>query len=240
MALASAFTIHRLGPGASREAIQPVLDLSNRIFDTASLPPSHHSSLDEWHRRLSLHSPTGGVSSILVYATTSAKESPRLNSNGHVEQNESGPGTPFASGSENKPAASSSNTRSTTTQDTSSLSSKSTSTADHGPVGFIFASPQKYASLPYPTLHIWLAGVPDWARGTGVFAALMDEVEKHARGDSEGEGGGRQAKLPALSVCTFPARFPRMFAILQKQGWEVKEWMDEGKVFLVKQLQGGS
>lgn len=90
--------------------------------------------------------------------------------------------------------------------------------------GFIFVNPRsKDPALPYPTLHIWLAGVSENARGTGVFAAMMDVVERHARDKA----------FEALSVCTFPERFGKMFAILQKQGWEVRAWMEDGKKVLM-------
>jgi len=57
----------------------------------------------------------------------------------------------------------------------------------------------------------------------GLFAALMEKVEDHAR--SKG--------IQALSVCTFPMTFGRMFAILQTHGWEVKVWMEDGKKALM-------
>lgn len=83
------------------------------------------------------------------------------------------------------------------------------------------------AVLPFPTLHIWLAGVSDKARGSGIFAALMGEVEDHAR--SKG--------VKALSVATFPDEYAKMYAILQKQGWEVKDWRDNGrKVLMIKAI----
>jgi GNAT superfamily N-acetyltransferase len=66
------------------------------------------------------------------------------------------------------------------------------------------------------------------ARGSGVFAALMSEVEKYARAQ----------RVKALSVCTFPEKFEKMFAILQKQGWEGVEWREEHhKVLMMKRLE---
>ncbi|KAL6253014.1 hypothetical protein RBB50_000734 [Rhinocladiella similis] len=64
MAHSSNFTIHSLDSTASKEAIQPILSLSNYIFGTSLSPPTHHSSLDEWHQRLSQ------PDSIILYATS--------------------------------------------------------------------------------------------------------------------------------------------------------------------------
>jgi len=76
-------------------------------------------------------------------------------------------------------------------------------------------------------LHVWLAGVSEEARGTGVFAALMGTVENHAR----------TLDIGALSVATFPAKFGKMYTILQKQGWEAKEWTEsDNKVLMMKTL----
>lgn len=83
------------------------------------------------------------------------------------------------------------------------------------------------SALPHPTLHVWLAGVSESARGTGIFAALMSEVEGHAR----------SLDVAALSVATFPAKFEKMYAILQKQGWKAREWTESGrKVLMTKTL----
>lgn len=90
--------------------------------------------------------------------------------------------------------------------------------------GFVFAHMKTDdAALPFPTLHIWLAGVSDKARGTGVFATLMGKVETHAR--SKG--------VKALSVATFPDKYGKMYAILQKQGWEAQDWSDDGRKVLM-------
>lgn len=94
-------------------------------------------------------------------------------------------------------------------------------------IGFIFAHLRNEAALPHPTLHIWLAGVSENARGTGLFAALMRKVESHAR----------SVDIEGLSVATFPAKFGKMYAILQKQGWEARDWKEDGKkVLMMKSL----
>lgn len=182
MALVSPFAIYTLGPGTSNTAIEPVLELSNQIFDSTSSPRTHHSSLEEWHKRLSQ------PNSILLYGT----------------------------GSPSLPAEQVRNNDETFS-----------SSAASRPIGFIFAHPKSDPSLPCPTLHIWLAGISEKARGMGLFAALMDKVEE----------GARSKGIQALSVCTFPAIFARMFAILQTQGWEVKMWMNNGtKALLTKRV----
>lgn len=94
-------------------------------------------------------------------------------------------------------------------------------------VGFVFAHVKTDAALPYPTLHVWLAGVSERARGTGVFMALMGIVEAHAR----------SLGVKGLSVATFPDTFAKMYAILLKQGWEAREWKEGGrKVLMMKTL----
>lgn len=46
-------TIDVLPEAPSDDEVQAILKLSNGIFNTATQePPTHHSSLDEWHRRL--------------------------------------------------------------------------------------------------------------------------------------------------------------------------------------------
>jgi hypothetical protein len=179
MAQLKSFTIYTLGSGTSKAAIEPVLDLSNEIFASTSSPPTHHSSLEEWHRRLS--QPV----SILVCGTETSL--------------------------------------SVTSRQVTTNNKARPSFAPFGPIGFIFAHRRPCPSLPYPTLHIWLAGVSERARGMGLFAALMDEVERHARNEG----------IQTLSVCTFPATFGQMFAILQTHAWEVKVWMDDGKKVLM-------
>ncbi|EXJ84926.1 hypothetical protein A1O3_05601 [Capronia epimyces CBS 606.96] len=215
------YSVHVLKAGASKTALQPILDLSNRIFDTTLMPPTHHSSLDEWHTRLSSHSTIGGAILVSAIATTDLT----LPSRACKETTRDFSSSPT---SEIEPVKTS-----WTTDDLTAPSS----TSGPEPVGFIFAIPKTSSSLPCPTLHIWLAGVADQARGTGVFAALMSEVEKHARGDGIGVD---QVQVQALTVCTFPARFGRMFAILQKQGWDVRERMDDGKVLMMKGLGVGT
>ncbi|KEF62445.1 uncharacterized protein A1O9_00417 [Exophiala aquamarina CBS 119918] len=177
---APSFTIHKLDSTALASNLEPVLNLSNLIFDTQSSRPTHHSSLEEWSIRLSR------PDSILVYSTSSSSQysPPRL--------------------------------------------STSIST-DPAPVvlGFVFAHMKSDRTLPHPTLHIWLAGVSEDTRGTGVFAALMSKVEDHARSLSIG----------ALSVATFPAKYEKMYTILQKQGWEEREWTERGrKVLMMKPI----
>ncbi|KAK5294703.1 hypothetical protein LTR99_009509 [Exophiala xenobiotica] len=134
--------VHSLDASASKTTIEPILSLSDQIFNTAASSPTHHSSLDEWHKRLSL------PSSVLLYA-----------------------------------------------RDTSPSSTEGRL------VGFMFAHPKTDSSLPCQTLHIWLAGVTE----------------------------------RELSVCTYPGKFGKMFAILQKTGWKVWAWMEGGeKVLMIK------
>jgi hypothetical protein len=178
--VAPSFTVHTLDSSSPISSIEPVLSLSNQIFDTQSSSPTHHSSLEEWSIRLN------NPNSILVY------------------------------GSLNRPPPS------------SSVPIDSAS-ADPTPriIGFIFAHLKTESALPHPTLHIWLAGVSENARGTGVFAALMSKVESHAR----------SVDIEGLSVATFPTRFGKMYAILQKQGWEARDWKEGGKkVLMMKPL----
>jgi predicted GNAT family acetyltransferase len=188
MAEEKSFTITMLDSRASSDkatlslTVQAVLDLSNRIFNTASSSPTptHHSSLDEWSRRLSL------PGSVLVF--------------GHSN-----------------------------TTDTDMPPSSPSSQPPHTPMpmlepgsGFIFAHPRRDSALTGAgpmLLHIWLAGVDKPARGTGIFAALMEQVEEHAR----------QSGFETLGVCTYPERFGRMFAILRRTGWVETEWLEEGK-----------
>ncbi|KAJ9502596.1 hypothetical protein LTR96_005717 [Exophiala xenobiotica] len=158
--------VHSLDASASKTTIEPILSLSDQIFNTAASSPTHHSSLDEWHKRLSL------PSSVLLYA-----------------------------------------------RDTSPSSTEGRL------VGFMFAHTKTDSSLPCQILHIWLAGVTEQARGTGIFAALMMAVEQHAR----------KHDIQELSVCTYPGKFGKMFAILQKTGWKVWAWMEGGeKVLMIK------
>ena len=65
MAHVNDLVVHSLDASASKGTIEPILSLSNKIFNTASSSPTHHSSLDEWHKRLS--QPT----SVLLYARDS-------------------------------------------------------------------------------------------------------------------------------------------------------------------------
>ena len=178
------FGIRKLRPGASKETIEPLLGLSNQIFDTASAPPTRFSSLEEWLSRLSQ------PSSILVFST-------KLTAPLAV--------TPLSS-------------RETTTPSPVPMTL---------PTGFVFAHIKSDPNIPCPTLHIWLAGVSEQARGTGLFAAMMREVETHARSE----------RIDTLSVATFPEKFAKMFSILQKQGWEIRDWREEGKkVLLTKRV----
>ncbi|KAJ9614441.1 hypothetical protein H2200_002577 [Cladophialophora chaetospira] len=87
------------------------------------------------------------------------------------------------------------------------------------PIGFIFAHPSDKAGLPDKTLHIWLGGVSETTRKKGVFAALMREIEEHAS----------HRGWDTLSVSTFPEKFPRMYELLQREDWEVRCTMAEGK-----------
>jgi GNAT superfamily N-acetyltransferase len=98
-----------------------------------------------------------------------------------------------------------------------------TPSTEEGPVGFILAHPKNGSTLPSQTLHIWLAGVTEQARGAGIFAALMMAFEQHAR----------KHDIQELSVCTYPGKFAKMFAILQKTGWKVWAWMEGGEEVLM-------
>ncbi|KAL2412523.1 hypothetical protein ABEF91_000277 [Exophiala dermatitidis] len=203
------FTIHRIPTGeVSPTRIQPILDLSNLIFDTARSPPTHHSLIEVWRQRLSPPPPGSGLPApILVYATAT-----------EGSKNESSSST-----TSNDPTGHDDHVGSPIGQDQ----------VGSPPIGFIFAIPRTDSdpSIPSPTLHIWLAGVSAQARGTGVFAALMAEVEQHARRDEN------ESRVKVMSVCTYPKRFGKMFAILQRQGWEIRQWLEDGeKVLFVKGL----
>ncbi|KAG9775176.1 hypothetical protein KCU88_g5156, partial [Aureobasidium melanogenum] len=203
----SKFTIHRIPAGdVSPTRIQPILDLSNLIFDTARSPPTHHSSIEVWRQRLSPPLPGSGLPApILVYATATEgfkSESSSSTTNNDPIGHDDHVGSPIGQDQVGSP-----------------------------PIAFVFAIPRTDSdpSIPSPTLHIWLAGVSEQARGTGVFAALMAEVEQHARQD--------RSEVKVMSVCTYPKRFGKMFAILQRQGWEIRQWLEDGeKVLFVKGL----
>ncbi|KAK5057832.1 hypothetical protein LTR84_011833 [Exophiala bonariae] len=182
------FTLHTLDASSPRTSLEPVLRLSNRIFNTTASEPTHHSSLDEWCARLRQKD------SILVYGSTAPDES--------IDP-ASADGMPKRGGQ------------------------VQVQTQAREVVGFVFAVVKTEPALPFPTLHVWLAGVSERARGSGVFAALMSRVQHHAR--SKGVNG--------LSVATFPATFGKMYAILLKQGWEAREWKEEGKkVLMIKAI----
>ncbi|KAJ9625375.1 uncharacterized protein PV06_07607 [Exophiala oligosperma] len=175
MTSADKFTIHKLDSTASGEAIRPILSLSNYIFDTSSSPPTHHSSLDEWHRRLSK------PDSIILYATP----------------------LPMSGDS--------------------SSASKDQTELEEEVLGFIFAHVKANPQISTRTLHIWLAGTTATSRGRGVFASLVTSLEQQARNRG----------VDMLSVCTFPETFSKMFAILQKTGWTVQAWLEDGKKVLM-------
>lgn len=101
--------------------------------------------------------------------------------------------------------------------------------ATHGsaferPLGLIFvvlrAAPEIGVSLP----HIWLAGVEAESRGLGLFVALMDRAVEHASSHGHKE----------MTVCTYPARFEKMYRILQQTGWQEVARREGGQKVLMK------
>ena len=86
------------------------------------------------------------------------------------------------------------------------------------PVAFLFMIPR----ITNPPLrngviestHIWLAGVlPEWRRGgcLATMVAALDDIDP-------------------LTVCTYPSRFPNMWAWLNRRGWVQERELGEGKV----------
>lgn len=92
------------------------------------------------------------------------------------------------------------------------------------PIGFLFSTPRTFEEIGVELLHVKLAAVLSSSQGLGVFPMLMEEVKKW------GVKGG----YGALTICTFPNTFDRMFPILCKNGWEVVAWLDEGEKVLMK------
>ena len=88
------------------------------------------------------------------------------------------------------------------------------------PVAFAFLIPR----ITRPPLkngvseftHIWIAGThPDW-RKAGCLATLIRALDT----------------VQHLTVCTFPARFPDMWAWLNRRGWVQERELEEGKFLL--------
>lgn len=92
------------------------------------------------------------------------------------------------------------------------------------PIGFFFMLPRTQPEIGYELLHIWLAAVDPAARGLRVFPLLMEGALDHAR-----RSGGKE-----VTVCTFPARFKKMYRILNEHGWELVAWPMEGVKVLMK------
>ncbi|KAH9939091.1 uncharacterized protein BXZ73DRAFT_44055 [Epithele typhae] len=88
------------------------------------------------------------------------------------------------------------------------------------PVGFLFVIPR--ATEPplnngvVHSAHVWIAGVrPEWRRG-GCLATMVDALDRFEH----------------LTLCTFPARFPDMWAWLNRRGWVQERELGDGKILL--------
>ena len=70
--------------------------------------------------------------------------------------------------------------------------------------------------IAHASTHIWIAGVLPAYRKAGCLSrmvAALDDVEH-------------------LTVCTYPARFPDMWAWLNRRGWVQERKLDGGRVLL--------
>ncbi|KAI5369886.1 Putative acyl-CoA N-acyltransferase [Septoria linicola] len=89
-------------------------------------------------------------------------------------------------------------------------------------IGFLFvhlkSHPESGSLSPLP--HIWLAGVDPLSRGSGVFPLMLKHASNHAR---------TALGADAMTVCTYPRRFARMYEILKRTGWKDVAWLDQTK-----------
>ena len=92
------------------------------------------------------------------------------------------------------------------------------------PLGFVFVLLRTAPELDIELPHIWLAAVDPASRGSGVFALLMQQATQHAR----------NAGAQSMTVCTYPKRFERMYAVLQQHGWQEMARRENGEKVLMK------
>ena len=66
------------------------------------------------------------------------------------------------------------------------------------------------------SFYVYLAAIDARVRGQRLFPLLVESVKRHAF----------QLGYASIAIGTIPARFPRMYSILSKEGsgWEVVEW----------------
>lgn len=76
--------------------------------------------------------------------------------------------------------------------------------------GFILAQPRTHPEIGTTTFHISLAAISPSYRGAGIYPRLVEMVERHCV----------ELGLPKLTICTYPKHSPRMYGLLQKNGWE--------------------
>ncbi|KAF7186339.1 hypothetical protein HII31_12414 [Pseudocercospora fuligena] len=92
------------------------------------------------------------------------------------------------------------------------------------PLGLLFIQPRTAPEIGHSLPHIWIAAVDPESRGQGIFALLMQRAVKHVRELEEKE----------MTVCTYPARFKKMYRILQQTGWKEVAWRENGDQVLMK------
>lgn len=86
------------------------------------------------------------------------------------------------------------------------------------PLGFFNAIPKVQPEIGYELFHVWLTAFDPSVRGLGAFPMLMDRVKEHAR----------RSGYQELTICTRPRKFPHMYRILGKNGWEEVAWRNDG------------
>ncbi|KAM3418404.1 hypothetical protein BST61_g4397 [Cercospora zeina] len=95
---------------------------------------------------------------------------------------------------------------------------------DEIPLGFLFVVAITAPELGVEFPHIWLAAVDPASRGSGLFALLMQHAIQRAR----------EAEAQALTICTYPKWFARMYAVLQQEGWQEMARRENGEKVLMK------
>lgn len=92
------------------------------------------------------------------------------------------------------------------------------------PLGLLFIQPRTAPEIGYSLPHIWIAAVDPESRGKGIFAMLMQRAIEHVR----------ELKEKEMTVCTYPARFKKMYRILQQTGWKEVARRENGDKVLMK------
>ncbi|PPJ53599.1 hypothetical protein CBER1_00443 [Cercospora berteroae] len=92
------------------------------------------------------------------------------------------------------------------------------------PLGFVFVLLRTAPELGIELPHIWLAAVDPASRGSGVFALLMQQATQLAQ----------STDAQSITVCTYPKRFERMYAVLQQHGWQEMARRENGEKVLMK------